>query len=311
MLKPVYALVGDDTFLQLEKQSGLMKELPPDAQKIDVDGERAELADVLDELRSFAMFGGGKVVTIRNADAFVTRFRESLEKYLASPSNSATLVLRLSSLPKTQRVHKLIAKVGAVEQCEVPRNLPGWVIDRAKSHHKLAVAQDAARLLVELIGADLGRLDNELAKLSLQSSGGKLEAAGIAGNVVFQRDQEIYDMTNELAAGRPADALRRWRQLIQLDPSAEFKAVTWLGMWLEDVRAYLAAKRGGREREFLAKVGWKYRGDRVRDFARTANELGEEGMGRAIGLLVEVDHRSKSGVGDAAENVERFLLSLA
>ena len=27
-------------------------------------------------------------------------------------------------------------------------------------------------------------------------------------------------------------------------------------------------------------------------------------------LLVEVDHQSKSGVGDAAENVERFLLAV-
>ena len=41
---------------------------------------------------------------------------------------------------------------------------------------------------------------------------------------------------------------------------------------------------------------------------QTAQQLGEDGLYRALNLLVEVDHQSKSGVGDAAENVERFLL---
>ena len=71
------------------------------------------VADVLDELRSFAMFGGTKVVVVRNADAFLTRFREQLEDYVAQPSDSATLVLRLNSLPANQRIYKAIDAVSA------------------------------------------------------------------------------------------------------------------------------------------------------------------------------------------------------
>ena len=85
MLKPVYALVGSDVFLQLQRQTEIVQEAPPDAQRMDIDGERAELADVLDELRSFAMFGGHKLVIVRGADDFISRFREQLEKYLSSP----------------------------------------------------------------------------------------------------------------------------------------------------------------------------------------------------------------------------------
>ena len=95
MLKAVYALVGPDPFLQSEELGKLGKLLPPDAARIEVEGERAELADVLDELRSFAMFGSGKMVVVRDADDFVSKYREQLEKYVASPSDSATLVLRL------------------------------------------------------------------------------------------------------------------------------------------------------------------------------------------------------------------------
>src|SRR5437764_10030259 len=112
MAKPVYALVGSDPYLQLEKLREVLRELPQDAQRVDVDGERAELAEVLDELRSFAMFGGAKVVVVRSADAFITRFREQLEEYVAHPSDSGSLILRLNSLPSNQRISKAIAKVG-------------------------------------------------------------------------------------------------------------------------------------------------------------------------------------------------------
>ena len=300
---PVYALVGPDPFLQLLKLAEILRDHPKDAQRIDADGERAELADVLDELRSFAMFGGRKVVVVRDADAFLTRFREPLEEYVAAPSDNATLVLRLPSLPKTQRIAKAIDKVGRIENCDPPRDLARSASDRARSAHKITLEPDAARLLVELVGEDLGRLDNELAKLAIDAdeTGGKVGPQKVADSVAFQREQEVKEMTVALATGEVTEALRRWRQLVQLDSSAEFRAVTWLGMWLEDVRAAL---RGG-----AGKLSWKYK-DRFNQFMRVSQRLGDAGAGRALDLLAEVDHQSKSGVGDAAGNVERFILQV-
>ncbi|HMB95727.1 MAG TPA: hypothetical protein VKK61_06775, partial [Tepidisphaeraceae bacterium] len=71
MAKPVYALIGADSFLQLQKLAEVRGQLPKDVQTIELDGERAELADALDELRSFAMFGSAKLVILRSADDFV------------------------------------------------------------------------------------------------------------------------------------------------------------------------------------------------------------------------------------------------
>src|SRR5437016_3692666 len=65
MAKPVYALVGADSYLQVQELGKILTDLPADSQRIDYDGETAELAEVLDDLRSFAMFGGGKIVSIR------------------------------------------------------------------------------------------------------------------------------------------------------------------------------------------------------------------------------------------------------
>src|SRR4051794_28665035 len=130
MAKNVYALVGPDSFLQLQELNSILKELGKDTQRADVDGEKSELADVLDELRSFAMFGPGKVVVVRNADAFMERYKDQLEDYVTNPSASATLVLRFDSLPSNMRVSKAIVKTGEVRKCEPPKDLESWIMNR-------------------------------------------------------------------------------------------------------------------------------------------------------------------------------------
>ena len=289
-----------------------MAAVSPDAQRIDADGERAELSEVLDELRSFAMFGGAKVVVVSSADEFVSRFREQLENYCEHPSTSATLVLRMESIHKGHRITKIIQKNGEIIECNppAPAQVPKWIVERAKSAHELAVTPDAAAMLAELIGNDLGRLDSELGKLALQCEDGRADVKDVQGSVAFQRDQEMWAMTDEVAAGRTAQALCRWRQLVQSDNSAEFRAVTWLGIWLEKAHKALEMSRRGMNSFGIAKELRIWPADKGAEMVKTAQRMGEEGLRRALNLLVEVDHQSKSGVGDAAENVERFLLAV-
>lgn len=311
-LKPVYALVGADPFLQLQELHHVAALLPVDAQRMDFDGETAQLAAVLDEARSFSMFGGEtKLVVVRAADDFISRYREQLENYMAEPSSSATLVLRVDSLPGNQRIHKLIAKVGEVISCLPPKlgELPAWVSRRAREAHDIQIAPDAAKLLVDLVGDDMGRLDNELAKLALQADGAVVTSQNVAANVAFQREQEMYELTGALAAGDSTSALRRWRQLLETDPSSEFRAVTWLVMWLEDVRHVMQAKRDNQRPDF--RKLWRYKGEQFDRFMDNCTQLGDAGYRRAVDLLADVDRNSKTGVGNAAVNVEQFILALA
>lgn len=302
---PVYALVGEDTFLQLQKLSSLLASLPANAQRIDVDGERAELSDLLDELRSFSMFSTCKVVVVRNAEALISRHREALEAYIEHPAGDSVLILRVPTLPSRERISKAIAKSGKVEDCSPPRDTARWAADQAAKAHKLNLTPAAARLLVEQIGADLGRIDNELARLAIQFDGQKVDVPQVAQNVAFQREQEMQVLVQELLAGQTGQAIWRWRQLVQLDPSTEFRAVTWLAMWLADVSAVLAARRRGSGAPNL----YRYR-DRMPQFMESARRLGEVGTARAIDLLAEIDKQNKSGVGEPTANVERFLLAV-
>jgi DNA polymerase-3 subunit delta len=309
-LSPIYALVGSDSFLQLQFLAEILQLAGKGAQRIDVDGERAELAEVLDEVRCFAMFGGQKIVVVQNADAFITKYREQLEDYAVKPSDSAALVFRLASLPANQRIYKAISKTGVIEKCEPPRDLARWIIDRAKSAHQLIVQPDAARLLADYVGDDLARQDNELAKLALTVDDAKVRPQDVSAGVAFQREQQMSEMVNAVAAGKPAEAIQRWRRLLQMDSSTEFRAVTWLAIWLTNVRKALAMKRSGMNSFAITSALRIWPKEMQQPFMETATLLGEKGVKRAIDLLAEIDRQSKSGVGDAAENVERFLLSV-
>jgi len=295
----------------MQRLTELLKLLPSDVQRIDIEGDRADLSDVLDELRSFAMFGSGKLIVVRSAEDFISRFRESLEDYLQHPSESGTLVLRLGSLPSNQRIYKIIQKVGEIQDCNPPKRLQPWITERARSVHKITIDLQAADQLADLIGDDLGRLDNELAKLALQVTGNKVTAADVTQGVAFQREQEMWHLTDELTRGRPADAMRRWRQLVQMDSSAEFRAVTWLTIWLEKVNKAIALRKKKLPPAAIAKELRLWPMDVVTPFFQTVDALGEAGAKRAIDLLALIDKQSKSGVGNATDNVERFLLSLA
>ncbi|MGA2233690.1 MAG: DNA polymerase III subunit delta [Tepidisphaeraceae bacterium] len=309
-VKPVYALVGPEPLLQVQALADITAQLPPDTQRVDLDGDDSELSDLLDHLHTFSLFGGHNLVVLRQADDFLSKHRPALEDYVQKPSAQSTLVLRLDSLPANQRIHKMITAKGAVIPCQPPKDLARWVVDRARSTHRTSIEPAAAAELVNNLGNDMGRLDNELAKLAIACPGG-IDQAAVEQTVPFQRERQMWDMTDALGSGQPAEALRRWRQLLQMDTSAEFRGITWLGIFLQNARKAIAMTRQGDSPFTIGQQLRIWPQNRQAAFVQTALRLGDKGVDRLLDLLVEIDYQGKTGIGDAASNVERFLLSAA
>jgi DNA polymerase III delta subunit len=233
-----------------------------------------------------------------------------MEKYLAAPVESATLVLRCQTLPKTTRIYKLIDKLGGICVCDPPRELTRWISEQAKNAHGITLTPDAARLLSDLVGEDLGRLDNELAKLALSANSTRIGPGDISGTIAFQKELEMFELTNALTIGNIPEAVRRWRQLMQLDPGSEYRVFTWLAMWLIGVQKGLRARRQGKGNYEIYKEAKIWKDELKEPFLKTMQAFGDDGVEKALAQLAEIEYQSKTGVGDAAENVERFLLSL-
>src|SRR5262249_12366766 len=178
----VCVLFGDEPLLKREAleriRAAVLPEEDADLSLTKFDGREVELREVLDELATVSMFGGGRrMVVVEEADEFVSAHRPELEGYCDKPRKASVLVLLLDSWPATTRLYKKLAQVGLQINCNLPRARFGneadedavlqWLASRAERQHQVRFGDGAAELLLEIVGPQLGRLDQELAKLAL------------------------------------------------------------------------------------------------------------------------------------------------
>ena len=143
-------------------------------------GRDAQLSSVSDELHTVSMWGDRRLIVVDDADEFVTKNRAGLEKLVDKPAKKSVLVLDVNSWPKTTRLYKQIAAKGLEIDCSELKGpqLLKWLQETAKDSYGQTLARDAASLLIELVGEELGMLNTELAKLvSYVGAKGKIEHA--------------------------------------------------------------------------------------------------------------------------------------
>jgi DNA polymerase-3 subunit delta len=245
--RPVYVLFGDEPFLVRQVRNRLQGIVLGDKEGefslTTFDGSSAELKDVLDELSTMAMFGGGqRLVVVDNADTFVSRYRAELEDYVTRPVSCGVLLLSVGSFPSNTRLYKAVVSEGMAVECSAPptARLVKWVTDWGAQSHKLRVPLSAAELLVDIIGPELGLLDQELAKLALVAGDDrKITVEMVQQMVGGWRAKTTWEMLDAAMAGNAPGALEQLDRLL----SAGETAVGLLGQISASLRRFAAATR--------------------------------------------------------------------
>ena len=168
-------MFGDERFLRRlavnELRQQVLGQADAEFSLTRFDGETAQMRDVMDELSTVALFGGGRrLVVIDDADDFVSEHRAELEDYVATPKASGVLVLEISAWPKTTRLYKALDSERAADRLQGPgctragRNgLTSW----SRSGTERSSNPRRRKCCVEIVGPELGLLDQELAKLAV------------------------------------------------------------------------------------------------------------------------------------------------
>ncbi len=188
------------------------------------EGRDADLASVLDELSTVSMWGDRRLVVVEDADDFVSRFRGELESYLDSPSRKSVLVLLCKSWNKSTRLHKALAKQGLVLTCDDLQGgqLTSWLTATAKEEYGRQLARDAAALLVEFAGTELGLLDQELAKLAaFVGDRPRIDADDVRAVVGGWRAETTWAMLDAVQDGRGGDALVQLDKLLNANEAPQ------------------------------------------------------------------------------------------
>lgn len=272
------------------------------------DDDAARLEEALDDLLSPSLFGGASVLVLRRAEALAAPGEERVLAALPRLGEGARLVLVAKGLDQRRRLHAACARAGAAigfARVADPRGLAGWVTTLARERGH-AIAPAAVERLLERTGSDLGRVDDELEKLSLHvGPKAAIELGHVDALVVSTRAHAIEELTDRLARRDVAGAVRTLRALVA-SGEPPLRIVAFLAANLRralHVTELLAT--GLREDEVAARIGmppWLV--------SRQARRGSAAALEDALAALAALDVALKSSRPDVA-TFEAALLAIA
>lgn len=231
------------------------------------DGSAAEWRSVHDELSTRAMFGGSRrLVVVDDADDFVSRFRPQLEDYVARPRSTGVLLLCPKTWAANTRLYKALEQSGLQVECKPPAEgrIVKFLADRAKKVHGTTLPVAAAEALVEMVGPELGLLDQQIATLALIAGKGQpISEDLVQQHVGSWRAKTAWEMLDAAAEGNARAALEQLERLL----AAGEHPISILAQISSTLRRFAAAtryiqqaERAGRRpnlRESLEQAGFK------------------------------------------------------
>ena len=316
MADRIYVIAGKDESLVGTRAQELVDELLDAEQRmtamLSVDGDEAVVSDVLDELRTVPFLADKRVVLVKNADGFVSKNREILERYFEKPASTGVLVLAVASWDARTRLAKILPKVGSLIAMEQPKKweLPAHLMQYAATKHKIKLNRDAAEMLVELIGEELAQLYNELEKLILFARDEKvIRVDHVESLTGHHRIYDAFEVIDATIGGNAGQAITRLRNMFEQDKSAEYSVVGAFAFHLRrmfQARALLDKRINPAEIAKQLRI-W-YNKDRF--FAQLQRTTLSQ-IATFLEELAAVDHAIKTGQAQAAIAIEQLVLRLA
>ncbi len=333
-----FAVFGDEPFLKRLALRAIRRHVLGDADAPfeSFDGSSAQWRDVHDELATAALFGGGRrLAVIDDADEFVGRNRDKLEQYAERSKSRNVLVLNVGTWASNTRLFKILDQHGVQIECRVPQKatsgktkqideprLLQWLTGWSQSQHQVTLAPKAARLLLDLVGPELGLLDQDLAKLALFAPpGGQVTPEMVQDVVGGWRAKTVWEMLDAACDGKAAEALVEFERLLQSvdHPVALFGQFSWsLRRFAAATRLFERAERQGKRpklRDVLEGAGFR---DWPKGTLQRAEgqllQMGRERAGQLYRWLLDADLALKGShsTPDRARFIlEQLILRLA
>jgi DNA polymerase-3 subunit delta len=173
-IKPIYFLMGDEAYYidriaQFIEENVLAEEEKGFNQMV-LYGKEITVEDVISNAKRYPMMSERQVVIVKEAQ-HLSRNIEKFVAYAENPQLSTVLVIcyKYKKLDKRKKLHKSLREHGAVvfESKKLYDNQVSDWIRKVLKGKGYSISHKAAVLLVEFLGTDLSRINNELEKLQL------------------------------------------------------------------------------------------------------------------------------------------------
>lgn len=204
--KPVYWLEGEeDYFIDKAVEYAEHHILDENEASFNLSifyGKDANWAEVLNACRRYPMLAERQVVLLKEAQQM--RDVEKLEPYIENPLGSTVLVVsyKEKKLDARRKFTKLVKEKGVLLTTKkmYDRELPEWTQHLVHSKG-LSITQKALTLLVDHVGNDLTRIENEIDKLSLNlGKRSSISEEDIEEYIGVSKDYNVFELQSALAA---------------------------------------------------------------------------------------------------------------
>jgi DNA polymerase-3 subunit delta len=262
-------------------------------------------ARLLDEAAQIGLFGGRRVVRVREAgDALAPIFT----RFLADAVGDALVIAEAGELPSRSTLRRLFddAPRGAAIGCypDNARDL-GLVIRDAFAEHKIAASRDATDFLVEHLGDDRLVTRSELEKLSLYAGDGGTIDIDDARAVIA--DSAALSLGDALLAAAEGDAAALDRALARVFQEGESPVTVIRALLRQLQRLHLLAARitsGGSVEEAIRAARPPIFFKEQDSYRRQLQRWNEAPLRRALERVAEAEFRMKL-TGFPAETICR------
>jgi DNA polymerase-3 subunit delta len=340
-LRPGYVLAGDEVFLLDRCRAAVLKAfVQPDLRDFclsDLDLATTSIFEVLDHAQTPSLMAPFQVIFVRNVRQLYTRGAKkdefaALDRYFRSPNPQALLLfvadfLRIPSdarrmdMDDKNRFERLTETLGQhcgmVELARVnEEDAMRWIVSTAQEA-EVRVEPDAARELVDALGADMMLVSSELEKLLLYAMGrGRITLGDVETMVLGAKQRSLYELTDAISAHDRVRALALLQGLLNTSDAGEDAAIGHLYMLARTFRQMLVIlEKNVRDSRAIWQALWQ--GFRIPPFA--ADDLIRQArryksrreLTRALKLVARADLELRSSPPDKRLVLERLVYELA
>jgi DNA polymerase-3 subunit delta len=340
-LQPGYVLAGDEVFLLDRCRAAVLKGfVPPDLKDFclsDMDLNGTSIFEILDRAQTPSLMSPFQVIFIRNVRQLYTRGAKkeefaALDRYFRSPNPQALLIfvadflripsdnrrMEMDDKNRFERLRETLGEhCGVVELARVnEEDAMRWTLATAQEAGA-RMEPDAARELVDALGADMMMIASEVEKLLLYTLGrGKISLGDVETMVVGAKQRSLYELTDAISARDRTRALFLLQGLLNSSDAGEDAAIGHLYMLARTFRQMLVIlEKNVRDSRAIWQALWQ--GFRMPPFA--ADDLIRQArryksrreLTRALRLVARADLELRSSPPDKRIVLERLVYELA
>lgn len=348
-LRAGYVLLGDEAFLYQRCRQGVLAALaPPETRDFslhDLDLAETSIFDILDRAQTPSLMAPFQVIFVRNLKLLYGRGSKkeefaAIDSYFRSPNPQALLLfiadhLRIASdlrkldyqdKERYDRIRETLGDwCGFVELARVDEtDAMKWVLAQAEARG-IRFDQDAARELVDALGADMMMVASELDKLCLFVSApapagamgrNHVSLGDVETMVLAAKQRSLYELTDAISQHDRARALLLLHGLLNASDGGEDSAIGHLYMLARTFRQMLVIlEKNVRDQRAIWAALWQ--GFRMPPFAaedliRQARRYkSRRELTRALRLVARADIELRSSPPDKRLVLERLVMALA